>query len=80
MVGHLVPEHIHCDTYLLHGIPFYEIIQFSRSEQVDLIVVGSHGRTGLKHVLFGHTAEKIVKKSRCPVLSVRYPDTEFAMP
>jgi len=80
MVRHIVPGHMHCDTYILHGVPFYEIIQFSRTEQVDLIVVGSHGRTGLKHVLFGHTAEKIVKKSRCPVLSVRHPEAEFAMP
>jgi len=80
MVRHIVPEHMHCDTYILHGVPFYEIIQFSRTEQVDLIVVGSHGRTGLKHVLFGHTAEKIVKKSPCPVLSVRHPEAELAMP
>jgi nucleotide-binding universal stress UspA family protein len=77
MVNLNVPEDMHCDTYLLHGIPFYEIIQFARAEQIDLIVVGSHGRTGLKHVLFGHTAEKVVKKSPCPI---RHPDTEFTMP
>ncbi|HOS97153.1 MAG TPA: universal stress protein [Deltaproteobacteria bacterium] len=80
MVNLNVPEDMHCDTYILHGIPFYEIIQFARAEQIDLIVVGSHGRTGLKHVLFGHTAEKVVKKSPCPVLSIRHPDTEFTMP
>jgi nucleotide-binding universal stress UspA family protein len=80
MVSLLVPNDMHCDTYILHGIPFYEIIQFTRTEQIDLIVVGSHGRTGLKQVLFGHTAEKIVKKAPCPVLSVRHPDTEFEMP
>jgi nucleotide-binding universal stress UspA family protein len=80
MVNLMVPGTMHCDTYILHGIPFYEIVQFSRSEQVDLIVVGSHGRTGLKHVLFGHTAEKIVKKAPCPVLSVRHPEAHFSMP
>jgi nucleotide-binding universal stress UspA family protein len=80
MVSAIVPNEMHCDTYILHGIPFYEIIQFARNEQIDLIVVGSHGRTGLKHVLFGNTAEKIVKKAPCPVLSVRHPDAEFEMP
>ncbi len=80
MVSTIVPNEMHCDTYILHGVPFYEIIQFARNDQIDLIVVGSHGRTGLKQVLFGHTAEKIVKKAPCPVLSVRHPDTEFEMP
>jgi len=80
MVGSVVPPDMHCDTYILHGVPFFEIIQFARTEQVDLIVIGSHGRTGIKHVLFGHTAEKVVKKAHCPVLSVRHPDTEFSMP
>lgn len=80
LVGSLVPEEMHCDTYLLHGVPFYEIIQFALNERIDLIVIGSRGRTGIKHVLFGHTAEKVVKKAHCPVLSVRNPDTEFSLP
>ncbi len=80
MVGMAVPQDMHCDTYILHGVPFYELIQFARNEQIDLIVIGSHGRTDLKHVLFGHTAEKIVKKAPCPVLSVKHPEMEFVMP
>jgi nucleotide-binding universal stress UspA family protein len=80
MVASMVPSHMHCDTYILHGVPFYEIIQFSKRENVDLIVIGTRGRTGIKHVLFGHTAEKVVKKAHCPVLSVKDPDTEFIMP
>ena len=74
MVTGMVPQSMHCDTYILHGVPFYEIIQFSRRENVDLIVIGTRGRTGIKHVLFGHTAEKVVKKAHCPVLSVKDPD------
>jgi nucleotide-binding universal stress UspA family protein len=80
MVTTMVPQGMLCDTYILHGVPFYELIQFSRRENVDLIVIGTRGRTGIKHVLFGHTAEKVVKKAHCPVLSVKDPAIEFAMP
>jgi nucleotide-binding universal stress UspA family protein len=80
MAATLVPPETLCGTYILHGVPFYEIIQFSKQEKADLIVIGSHGRTGLKQVLFGHTAEKVVKKAPCPVLTVKHPDTEFTMP
>lgn len=80
MVATMVPPGMHCDTYILHGVPFYEIIQFAKRENVDLIVIGTRGRTGIKHVLFGHTAEKVVKKAICPVVSVRHPDSEFSMP
>ncbi len=80
MVGTMVPRDVRCDTYILHGVPFHEIIRFAHQERIDLIIIGTRGRTGIKHVLFGHTAEKVVKKSPCPVLSVRHPDTVFAMP
>lgn len=75
-----IPSDMRCDTYILHGIPFFEIIQFARNEAVDLIVIGTRGRTGLKHVLFGSTAEKVVKKAPCAVLSVRHTESEFTMP
>jgi nucleotide-binding universal stress UspA family protein len=80
MVGTMIPHDMHCDTYLLHGVPFHEIIQFAKQEKIDLIIIGTRGRTGLKHILFGNTAEKVVKKAPCPVLSVRHPDMIFAMP
>ncbi len=53
------------------GAPFVEVIRYAREHDVDLIVVGSHGRTGLNHVLLGSVAEKIVRKAPCPVLTVR---------
>ena len=62
------------------GEPFVEIIRRARKDSVDLIVMGTHGRTGLDHVLFGSTAEKVVRKSPCPVLTVRLPGRRFSMP
>jgi len=68
------------EAIIVNGIPFLEIIRTAREKEVDLIVVGTHGRTGLDHVLFGSTAEKVVRKAPCPVLSVRLPGKEFKMP
>jgi nucleotide-binding universal stress UspA family protein len=62
------------------GVPFYEIIQIAREKSVDLIVMGTHGRTGLDHILFGSTAERVVRKSPSPVLTVRLPGKRFVMP
>ncbi len=68
------------ESLIINGIPFIEIIRAAKGKEVDLIVVGTHGRTGLDHVLFGSTAEKVVRKASCPVLSVRLPGKEFKMP
>jgi nucleotide-binding universal stress UspA family protein len=57
----------------LHGIPFQAIIDVARDEQVDMIIMGTHGRTGLKHVLLGSVAEKVVRLAPCPVLITRGP-------
>lgn len=62
------------------GTPFYEIIQFAKDGNMDLIVMGTHGHSGLVHVLLGSTAEKVVRKAPCPVLTVRHPEHEFVHP
>ncbi len=54
------------------GIPYDEIIKHAGNEGADLIVMGTHGRTGLDHVLFGSTAEKVVRKSPVPVMTIRH--------
>ena len=53
------------------GIADEEIVRVAQESGTDLIVIGTHGRTGFEHVLFGSTAEKVVRKAPCPVLSVR---------
>ena len=61
---------------VVSGPPAEEIVRYARDAGVDLIVLGTHGRTGLAHVLLGSVAEKIVRKAPCPVLTVRPPSHE----
>jgi nucleotide-binding universal stress UspA family protein len=62
------------------GAPFLEIIHCAQAENFDLIVLGTHGHTGLAHVLMGSVAERVVRKAPCPVLTVRHPDRKFQHP
>lgn len=59
------------------GIPFVEITTYAQAEAIDLIIIATHGRTGVEHILFGSTAEKIIRKSPCPVLVVRAEEHDF---
>jgi len=59
------------EVQLLSGYASTEIIRLVKEKQIDLIVMGSHGLTGLAHVLFGSTADRVVRKSPCSVLTVR---------
>jgi len=59
------------------GKPFYEIVETAREEDVDLIIIATHGHTGVEHLLFGSTAEKVVRKAPCPVLTLREPIKGF---
>ena len=58
------------DTKLVEGIPFVEILRVATEGDYDLLVLGTHGRTGLKHLVFGSVAERVVRKAPCPVLIV----------
>jgi nucleotide-binding universal stress UspA family protein len=62
------------------GTPFLEIVRYAKETGIDLIVIGTHGRSGLAHVLLGSTAEKVVRKAHCPVLTVRPEGHGFVMP
>jgi nucleotide-binding universal stress UspA family protein len=59
---------------------FVEIIRYAREHEIDLIILGTHGRGAIAHMLLGSVAEKVVRKAPCPVLTVRHPEHEFVMP
>jgi nucleotide-binding universal stress UspA family protein len=74
----VVPEHVRarcetCDVVTL-GKPYVEILRLARDRQIDLIVMGVHGRNAVDRLVFGSTTEHIVRRAACPVLTVRTPE------
>ncbi|HEY3969375.1 MAG TPA: universal stress protein [Planctomycetaceae bacterium] len=65
---------------LSHGHPAKEITHAAAQEQADLIIVGTHGRGAIAHLLLGSVAEKVVRLAPCPVLTVRPGEHEFVTP
>ena len=57
--------------------PYAEILLYAGEHDIDLIVMGTHGRGGVSHLLLGSIAEKVVRRSPCPVLTVRHPQHGF---
>jgi nucleotide-binding universal stress UspA family protein len=57
--------------------PYPEILRYAEEHEVDLIVMGTHGRSGVSHMLLGSIAERVVRRAPCPVLTVRHPEREF---
>ena len=77
---HITGSDCASSSEILVGRPFLEIITYAKEHDIDMIVIATHGRTGLEHLLIGSTAEKVVRKASCPVLTVRDPQHEFVMP
>jgi nucleotide-binding universal stress UspA family protein len=64
----------------LRGAPFVEIVRYAKNHNIDAIVMGTHGRTGLNHVFMGSVAENVVRHATCPVLIVRSQGHQFVSP
>ena len=60
--------------------PATAIVDYAKSNGIDLIVVGTHGRRAVAHLLMGSVAERVVRTAPCPVLTVRHPEHEFIRP
>ena len=71
LVKEQVAKQVPARSFICTGNPFLEIIRVAKEEQVDLIIIASHGHSGVEHLLFGGTAEKVVRKAPCSVLVVR---------
>jgi nucleotide-binding universal stress UspA family protein len=67
-------------TVVLLGRPYAEIVGYARENEIQLIVMATHGRGGIVHALLGSTTEKVVRKAPCAVLTFRPEDQEIVMP
>ncbi|MBX0295304.1 universal stress protein [Haloarcula nitratireducens] len=69
-----LPDDIAAETVVREGVPRTEILEYVEDEAMDLVVMGTHGRTGIDHYLIGSVAEKVVRRSPVPVTTVRVGD------
>lgn len=65
---------------ITEGHAFVEILRYAKEQNMDMIIMGTHGHSGLTHMLMGSVAEKVVRKASCPVLTVHPEDHDFVMP
>ena len=73
IVERLAKDGVTATPFIRVGNPVDEITRFVEEEKVSLIVMGTHGRTGLQHLLVGSVAERVMRTATCPVLTVRHP-------
>jgi nucleotide-binding universal stress UspA family protein len=71
LLKNVIAGRVNATKAIRTGRPFYEINQFAKEKEIDLIILATHGHTGVEHILFGSTAEKVVRGAPCPVLVVR---------
>jgi nucleotide-binding universal stress UspA family protein len=72
-ISRLVERDVEARALLSHGDPAKEIVRIAKDENIDMIVIATHGLTGWQHIVFGSVAEKVVRFAECPVLTVRGP-------
>jgi len=72
-----IPSDLKTSILVKTGKPFIEIIETAAEIDADLIIIATHGHSGMEHILFGSTAEKVVRKAPCPVMTLREPIKGF---
>ena len=79
----LITEHcqgVNTSFHYRSGSPFVEIVRLAKDENADLLIVGTHGRGAVAHMLLGSVAERVVRKAPCPVLTIRAGQHDFVQP
>ena len=71
-----VPKKLRARQILVHGDPAGEIVRIAAEEDIDLIIIATHGQTGWRQFIFGSVADKVVRLALCPVLTIRGPREE----
>lgn len=71
LISHEIGRRVEASYVVRTGNPYHEILEEADEQGVDLIVVATHGHSGVEHMLFGSTADRIVRHARCPVLTIR---------
>ena len=71
MMDRVNQEGLEGETVIVQGVPAQHIVEMAGNKSIDLIVMGTHGRTGLTHALIGSVAERVVRLAPCPVLVTR---------
>ena len=71
---------VQVEVMIVPGVPFLEVVRTARHREADMVVMATHGRTGLKHAFLGSVTEKVLRKAPCPVLSIRPEGHEFVLP
>ena len=72
-----IPGKLFAGAVIKEGHPFVEIVRFAKNKCMDLIVISSHGRSGLRHVLLGSTVDRVSRNAECPVLIVKHKKCKF---
>ena len=79
LIAELREKHLGLDVepVFIVGKAYHEIVKTAKESQADVITMATHGSRGLSHLVFGSTAEKVVRLAPCPVLTVKHPEHDF---
>ena len=69
----VTPQGVRFQRQFIVGLPADELVQYAKEHEIDLVVMGTHGRTGLSRLLMGSVAEAVLRRAPCPVLTIKQP-------